>query len=218
MSDFVKGRGVRVEIGYTDGAPITITGVTKALPGVASAAAHGLAAGSVGYFDQIDGMDELDGQAARVSGAGSPSADNFGLENIDTTDFSDWATGVFVPITAWRTLAQATQYNLGGGAPRTEDVGVLLDKVEKLEIVKLAAETVTIDLRSLEVDNAALTKIREVAHAAEEMVFRITLAQGAQRVFRGSPSIPGESLAQGSTGTGQLTVTVKGVIVYLPAL
>lgn len=218
MADFVKGRSVRIEVGFTEGAPLTVLDVTQANPGVAHVTGHSLAIGSVGYFSGVEGMDQLDGQAVRISSAGSPSADNFGLEGIDTSEFSTFASGTFVPISAWRTIAQATQYQLGGGAPRTEDVGTLLDTTEKLETVKLAAETVTIDLRSLEADNDALTKIRQVARAAGEIVVRITLAKGAQRIFRGQPSIPGESLTQGATGTGQLSLTVKGQICYLPAL
>lgn len=218
MAEIVKGRGVKVEVGYTEGAAVAISAVSNANPGIASRPSHGLLAGSVGYFDNIEGMDPLDGQAIRVADAGSPSADNFGLENIDTSEFPDFASGDYVPITAWRTLSQSTQYQLGGGAPRTEDVGTLLDTTEKVETVKLAAETVTIDVRSLESDNEALKKVREVARKAGSMVFRITLAKGAQRIFRGQPSIPGESLTQGATGTGQLTITVKGQIVYLDAL
>ena len=56
------------------------------------------------------------------------------------------------------------------------------------------------------------------------LVFRITHTPdgsettGAQRIFRGQPSIPGESLAQGATGTGQMTVTVRGQVCYIPAV
>lgn len=218
MSELVKGRGVRVEIGYTEGSPKTVTAVSQSNPGFATSVGHGLAIGSVGYFDDVEGMDPLDGQAARVSDVGSPTADSIGLEDVDTTDFPDFVSGVFVPVTAWRTLSQSTQYSLGGGAPKTEDVGTLLDTTEKLETVKLAAETVTIDVRALTEANEALQKIRAVARAAGRLVFRITHPDGAQRLFRGQPSIPGESVAQGATGTGQLTVTIKGAILYLTAL
>lgn len=218
MVDIVKGRNVRVEVGYTEGTPQAVTAVTQDNPGVATVPAHGLAMGSVGYFDDVEGMDPLNGQAVRLAAGGSPTADNFSLEEIKTTLFADFISANFIPITAWRTLSQSTQYQLGGGAPRTEDVGTLLDTTEKLETVKLSAETVTIDVRSLEEDNEAMQKIREVARDAGNLVFRITLALGAQRIFLGQPNIPGESLAQGGTGTGQLTVTVKGQIVYLPAL
>lgn len=218
MVDIVKGRNVRVEVGFTEGASKPVAAVTQSNPGVATILAHALVLGSIGYFTNIEGMDPLNGQAVRVAAGGSPSADNIGIEGIKTTNFPDFVSGDFVPVTAWRTLSQSTQYQLGGGAPRTEDVGTLLDTVEKLEIVKLSAETVQIDIRSLEEDNEAMEKIREVARDAAAMVFRITLNGGAQRIFYGTPNIPGESLAQGATGTGQLTVTVKGQIVYLPAL
>lgn len=223
-NEIILGAGVRVEIGYTEGAPKTISGVDLANPSIAHSAAHGLTVGSAGYFDQVTGMDPLDGQAARVASAGSPSVDNFGLEDIDTTTYPDFTSGVFVPVTTWSTLSQSTQYSLGGGAGKTEDVGTLIDTTEKLLTIKNAAETVQIDIRSLKVDNQALAKIRTVARQLGFMVFRITLPGlpgaafgGGQRLFRGQPSLPGESVQQGATGTGQLSVTIRGRILYLGA-
>lgn len=224
MSDFAKGRGVKVEIGYTEGADVTVSAIAKQNPLLATATAHGLAVGSVAYFDDIVGMDEVDGQAIRVNGnQGSPTAtaNQIYAEDLNSTDMADFTSGVLVPITAWATLFQSTQYQLGGGAPKTEDVGVLLDRFDKVETVKGAAETVTIDVRSLVTDNLAMAKIRQTARQLGYLVFRITHplksgeTVGAQRLFRGQPSIPGESLAQGATGTGQMTVTVKGQILYL---
>lgn len=218
MSELVKGMKVRVEIGLTEGAPKTVTAVTRADPGVVTSAAHGLAAGSVAYFNNVVGMDQIDGQPIRVDLNGSPSVNELLTEGVNASDFDAFTSGTLVPITAWSTLSQSTQYQIGGGAAKTEDASTLLDSIEKLETMKLAAETVTIDLRSMTEDNAALAKIRSVAKAAGKLVFRITLADGAQRVFRGSPSIPGESVNQGSLGSGQMTVTVKGTVCYLISL
>ena len=69
MAEIVKGRGVKVEVGYTEGAAVAISAVSNANPGIASRPSHGLLAGSVGYFDNIEGMDPLDGQAIRVADA-----------------------------------------------------------------------------------------------------------------------------------------------------
>jgi hypothetical protein len=218
MSTLVKGMKVRVEVGLTEGAPKTVTAVTKANPGIVTSTAHGLAAGSVAYFNGLVGMPQLDGQPIRVDLDGSPSVNSLLTEGVDTTDFDAFVSGTLVPITAWATLEQSTTYQIGGGAAKTEDASTLLDTIEKLETMKLAAETVTIDLLSYTQDNAALAKIRSVAKAAGKLVFRITLADGAQRVFRGSPSIPGENVAQGTLGKGQLTVTIKGNVAYLVSL
>ena len=223
-NEIILGSGVRVEIGLTESAPKTITGVSLATTGIADSVGHGLAFGSAGYFTDVTGMDPLDGQAARVTDSGSPSADSFGLEDIDTSNFPAFTSGTFVPIATWSTLSQSTQYQLGGGAGKTEDVGTLLDTREKLLTTKNAAETVTIDIRSLKEDNQALAKIRSVARQLGYLVFRITFPPsagetvGAQRLFRGQPSIPGESVTQGATGTGQLSVTIRGQICYLAAV
>lgn len=215
MAEFIKGRNVRVEIGLTEAAGLTVGAISKSSPGVASVSAHGLTFGSVGYFSTVVGMDQIDGQAARIADGGSPTAGNFSLEDIDTTLFATFESGLFVPITAWSTLTQSTQVAIGGGAPKTEDTGTLIDKTDKIETIKLAAETVTIDVRSLTSDNQAMSKIRTTARALGYLVFRITYDDGAQRIWRGQPSIPGESVAQGALGSGQLTVTVRGQVCYL---
>ncbi len=218
-NEIILGAGVKVEIGTTEGAPIVVAAVSLSDPGVASTAgAHGLTFGSFAYFTDIVGMDPLDGQAIRVDDGGSPSVSNISLTDLDTTDYPEYVSGNIVPVTAWATLSQSTQYQLGGGAGKTEDVGTLIDTTEKLLTIKNAAETVTIDIRSLKEDNAALAQIRRVARRLGFMVFRITLPGGAQRAFRGQPSIPGESVQQGATGTGQLSVTIRGRILYLPSL
>lgn len=223
-STITRGSGVKVEIGFTEGAAKTISAVDLSNPGIAHSVAHGLARGSAGYFLGVSGMDPLEGQAAYVGAAGSPSADEFSLTDIDTTGFPAFTAGTFVPITAWSTLSQATQYQLGGGAPKTEDITTLIDTRQKQLLIQNAVETVTIDIRALKDDNQAMAKIRSVARGLGSLVFRITHLKdgtetvGAQRLFRGQPSIPGESLTQGGTGTGQMTITVTGQVCFIPAV
>lgn len=222
-TEIIIGSGVRVEIGLTEGAEIDVGGISNGDPGIASIPAHGLTFGSAGYFKDIVGMDEVDGQAVRVTDVGSPSAGNFGLEDIDSTEFGVFVSGKFVPVTSWATLTQSTTHAIGGGAPKTEDIGTLIDRKERLRTIKNAAETVTIDIRALKDDNAAMAKIRRVARALGDLVFRVTYPPtgdetvGSQRLYRGQPSLPGESVQQGASGTGQLTVTIKGQVCYLAA-
>ena len=68
------------------------------------------------------------------------------------------------------------------------------------------------------VDSEALALINSAAMEQEYLVFRITFKDGAQRVFRGQPSMPGESTSQGGLATGSISVTVKGRILRLPAV
>ena len=213
-NDPVLGSGVRVEIALTYAAPIPVTAITLANPAVVTANAHGMLAKSAGYFDNMVGMEKLDGQATRVDVV---TANSFTIQDVDTTGFGAHVSGFYVPVATWATLAQARSYGLGGGAAKTEDATTLIDTREVLFSTRNAAETVSIDVLALKVDNAAMKKMRAVGRALDFAVFRVTFLSGEQRIFRGQPSIPGESVSQSALGTGQLSITVRGQIVYLAA-
>jgi len=68
------------------------------------------------------------------------------------------------------------------------------------------------------VDEEALQLIATAAINQAYLVFRITFKDGAQRIFRGQPSMPGEDVGQGALATGTIEVTVKGQVLRLPAV
>lgn len=216
MSEIAQGRNVRVEVGITEGTAKVVSAVTKADPGVVSSTAHGLANGSVGYFDTIVGMDELEGQPARVD---DQATDAFDAEGVDTTGFETFVSGNFIPVTAWSTLSQSVDYSLTAGAGTREDRTCLIDKKDKDQLITQGVESCTMNLRALTEDNVALAYIRAKSKNLDYVVFRITLHDGAQRIFRGQPAKPGESLAAKGLGTGTLEVAgITGDVLYLPAL
>jgi hypothetical protein len=214
MGNPLIGRNVRVEVSKTEGAAKTVTAVTKANPGVASSTAHAQADATVGYMNGVTGMVQLDGQAIRVN---SPAADTFQLEGIDTTNYATFTAGTFVPVTVWATLSRAASYSLGGGDADKKDNTTLLDIIKQEVNGLLAAQTATFSLKLETLDDEALGLVRAAALNQSYLVFRITLADGAQRVFRGQPSLPGEDVQQGEIGTGSISVTVKGSILFLGA-
>lgn len=209
------GRNVRVEIGKTEGAAKTVTAITKANPGVASSTAHGQTDGTVGYMSGVVGMAQIDGQAIRIN---SPATDTFQLEGIDTTDYATFTSGSFVPITAWSTLSRASSYQIGGGDADKQNNTTLIDVVNQEVNGLLAAQSVSFDLKLETTDDEALALVNAAALASDYLVFRITLSDGAQRVFRGQPSMPGENVGQGALGTGSFSVTVKGSVLRLGAV
>lgn len=205
----IVGRGVRVEIGTTEGAPKTVSGVTQASPGVATSTAHGLADKSIGYFAGVGGMVQLEGQAARVT---SGDTNTFALEDTDTTGYPAFTAGTFVPVTAWGTLGRVTSYSVGGGEGEKLDDTVLLDDIKQELQGLLASQSVTFNLNSLTISDTAMNALRKAARASAYLVFRITLKDGNVRVFRGQPSLPGEDVQKGAIGTGSFSVTVRGLV------
>lgn len=207
QGDLIIGRGVRVEVGKTEGAAKTVTAVTLANPGVATSTAHGLATKSVGYFYNVAGMVNLEGQAVRL---GTVATDTFGLEDIDTTDYPAFTSGTFIPVTAWSTLSKATSIAEGGGEADKLNATVLLDNIRQERNGLLAAETMTIGLLAESLASEALQIVRRAARDSDLLVFRVTWNNGDVLVFRGEPSKPGRDVQQGQLGTGTISVTVRG--------
>jgi hypothetical protein len=206
----IVGRGVRCEIGTTEGAAKTISAVTLANPGVATSTAHGLANKSLGYMSGVSGMVQLEGQAVRVA---NQASNTFELEDIETTDYGAFTgTCSFIPITAYATLGRITSYSKGGGEGDKLDDTVLLDDIKQELQGLLAAETVTFNLNPATISDTAMQLLRRTARKSGYLVFRITLKDGNVRFFRGQPSLPGEDVQKGQIGTGSFTVTMKGFV------
>lgn len=210
----VKGRGVKVEIAATYSTDKTVTAVTLASPGVATSATHGLANDTVGYFYNVGGMAQLEKQACRVK---NQATNTFELQGLNTSGYSAFTSGLFKPVASWATLSEATSYSLGGGASEKLDATTLLDIVRKEEIGLLPVQSVTMNVIAQDTPSAAMLLLENAVQTQGVVVVRITLPNGAVRVFTAEPGTPGEDVQQGALGTGSLDMAVKGFILKLAA-
>lgn len=208
-----KGRNCRVEIATTFGAAKTLTSISNALPAVIGSTGHGLANGTIGYISAVAGMEQLLGQAISVD---DPATDDFDAEDVDTTSYGTFTSGSLIPVTAWATLSNIQSYDIGGGASEKLDVTTLIDITKQEETGLLAAQTVTLSGRS-ESQLAAIAAVRAAARNDGYVLVRITCSNGERRIFRGQPSLPGESLSVNQIATGGFDITVKGQVLFLPA-
>lgn len=210
----VKGRGVRVEIAATYSTVKTVTAVTQASPGVATSSAHGLTNDTVGYFDTVSGMAQLLNQACRVK---NTATNNFDLQGLNTTNYSAFTSGTFKPVATWSTLSESTSYSIGGGASEKLDVTTLLDIVRKEELGLLPVQAVTMNVIAQDTPSAAMLLLESAVQTQGLCVVRITLPNGAVRIFTAEPGTAGEDVQQGAVGTGSLDLAVKGFVLKLAA-
>lgn len=95
----------------------TITGITKAAPGVVTSTAHGYSNGDYVYLT-INGMWQLNGRVFRVA---SVATDTFQLEDvsggtgISTASFDTFSSGTAEKITFGTSITTATSMNVSGG-------------------------------------------------------------------------------------------------------
>jgi len=210
----VKGRGIRVEVSATYSADLTVTAVTLANPGVATSTSHGMANDTVGYFNAVTGMAQLANQACRVK---NQATNTFELQGLNTTGYSAFTAGTFKPVATWATLSESTSYSLGGGSSEKLDVTTLGDIVRKEEIGLLPVQSVTMSVIAQDTPSAAMILLENAVQTQGLVVVRITLANGAVRIFTAEPGTPGEDVQQGAVGTGSLEMAAKGFILKLAA-
>lgn len=209
------GRGVRIEVEKTAGTTKNITAITNANPGVATSTAHGFTDGTVGFLTSVEGMVQMEDMAVRID---APTTNDFQLQGLNTTGMPAFSgSTVFTPITAWDTLSTATGYQLGGGEADSLDATTLLDDIKQEISGYLAAQSATINVNSETANSAAMQTVFDAAMANRNLTFRITLKDGSLRVFRGTPSLPGEDVQKGAIGTGSFSVKVRGFVLALAA-
>jgi hypothetical protein len=79
-----------VDCGLTYDAPKTITGITKANPGVVTSVAHGLSNGDSVRITEVEGMTEVNDVTFTVA---NKTADNFQLSGVNTTAYTTYISG-----------------------------------------------------------------------------------------------------------------------------
>lgn len=206
----IIGRGIKVEIAATYGSAVTCTAISLANPAVVSTTTPP-AVNTVGYFNAVAGMAQAEGQAVRVKTV--VAGTSFVAQSYDTTSYSaTTGNAQFIPVATWEPLSEATAYQFGGGEATPVNVTRLIDDITQEENGLLGAQSFTIPTLAQDVPSVAQTLIDSAAKSQGYVVGRITLKNGAVRVFRGQPSLSSEDVQQGQAGTGQITIKVKGEV------
>lgn len=110
MATVTKWSNVAVAMQSALASAITITAISKASPGVATAT-NTLANGDYVLLS-IQGMYQLDGKVVRVTAV---SGSSFTLEGVDTTSFDTFSSGTAQKITFGTSITTATSMNASGG-------------------------------------------------------------------------------------------------------
>lgn len=127
MANPVVWKNVLVTMLSAIAAAKTITSITKASPGVVSAAAHGYANGDFVELSII-GMRQLDDKVVRVANVTSGT---FELEGVDTTLFDTFTSGTAQAVTFGTSVTTATSISASGGEFDFIDSTTIHDNTKK---------------------------------------------------------------------------------------
>lgn len=147
----------------------TVTGVTKASPGVVTVTTHGFSTGDEVYFSGVGGMTELNGQFYLVV---KIDANTFSLKDIDGTVIN---------------TSSFTAFSSGGSVARVYEISTpyLLEHLEELKLIQSA------DLGYLVHPGYEPRKITRTDHAAWTLSTyqRTVLAKTITGITRASPGV-----------------------------
>lgn len=180
MATATKWSNISIAVQSALAAADTITGITKANPGVASSTAHGMSDGAYALLS-VQGMHQVDGRVVRVN---APNANDWQLEGVDTTSFDTFSSGSSQEITFGTSLSAAVSVNASGGDFDFIDITTIHDNVKK-QIPGLANPG-TFSFECIwDASDAGLVALKAASDAQAQRAFKFTFANGQILVFNG---------------------------------
>lgn len=203
MATARKWSNVAIAMQSAIGSKLTITGISKTSPGVATSVAHGLANGDYVYLEVL-GMAQLNGRVARVA---NKADDTFQLEGIDTTDFDTFTSGTAQKLTFGTSITTATTLSASGGDFDFIDTTTVHVNVKTQ--IPGSANPSKFEFENIwDVSDAGLIALKAASDVAGIRAFKFTFGTGGQiMVFAG---YVGATLLPG--GSAQQLVTTPAVI------
>jgi hypothetical protein len=162
------------------GGALTLTGITKANPGVATSVAHGLNDGDFVLLS-VQGMSQVDNRVFRVA---NKTADTFQLEGENTTSYGTFSAGSAYKITFGTTLATLTSLSASGGDFEFIDTTTIHDVV-RTQIPGVASPA-TYSFESVwDVSDAGLVALKAAADNKDTRAVQFSFANGQKVLFNG---------------------------------
>ncbi len=199
----IVGRNCKIEVALTLDSAISPTAVTKASPAVATLTSHTVDTGDVGFWTVTAGMVELDGQAVFCT---DTDTNTFTMNGLDASLYSTFSAGTLTLGNTWGLLDESGGYAVGGGAAdQLDDSRLHLAKRRNIAGLN-AAEDITINLKTPEVEGSALAFVTAAARNGTSILVKITKGTRIVRVAYGVPSTYGEQVDVGGLGTGSFNI------------
>lgn len=177
--------GVAVNVQSALATAVTISGITKASPGVVSHSGTDPNNGDY-VLMTVSGMTQLNSRVFRVANAGVGS---FELEGEDTTLFGTFTSGTFQVITFGTSMSTVTDVSPSGGDPVTESTTTIHDR-QQVEVPVLTSAVSFGMTSKFSPGDTALSALKSASDNLEQRAVQFIFRSGAKCLFYGYVSFP----------------------------
>lgn len=170
----------------------TITGITKAAPGVITSVAHGYANGDL-LLLEIDGMIELNKRVVELVNVATDTfqiAGPDGVTGLDTTNFSTFTAGTAKKLTMGTSITGCQGFSSSGGDIKFEDSTTVHDLTDKQIVTGASALSYQLEMQ-WDPASAGQQAMKAAFEARASKAFKITWPSGAYVMFYGSVGYSG---------------------------
>lgn len=182
MAQVTKWSGVAVAVQSALAAALTVTGITKANPGVVSYTGTDPVNGAF-VLVKAEGMHQVNNRVFRVANVNS-AGDTFELEGENTTSYDSFISGTAEVITFGTTAASFTSVSASGGDFEFIDVTTIHDNVRKQ--IPGVASPATYTFESFwDPADPALAALKAASDNQQQRAFRLTFPNGYKLVGTG---------------------------------
>lgn len=201
--------GSTIALATTYGSDITVSAITNANPGVATATAHGLSDGDLVVFES--GWGRLNGKVIRVD---SPSTNAFNLEGLDTSSTTLYpassGAGTVNEITAWTQITQILEFTTSGGDQQFTNFSFLEEDYERQLPTITSAQSLTLGLAD-DPSLAGYIALKAASDARATRALKLTLPDGSIILYNGVVSFnETPSLNKGQVMQVRATFSLQG--------
>lgn len=182
----------------------TISGITKAAPGVITATAHGYSNGDI-VLIECEGMIELNHGVFEVANV---ATDTFqivgpdGTTGIDTSAYNTFSSGTAKKLTLGTSVTGVQGFSPSGGEVKFQDTTTVHDLRDKQRASGITAMSYALDMQ-WDPANAGQAAMKAAFESGASKAFKITWPDGAYAMWYGSVGFSGApgGEKQGTTTT-----------------
>ena len=190
----------------------TISGITKAAPGVVSSTAHGFTNNDIVLLE-VQGMVELNGRLFKVVNSAADSFQLAGVDGstgIDTTLYNTFSSGTVKKVTLGTSITGVQEFTFSGGDIKTVDTTTVNDLVDTQIVVGAAAQAADLTMQ-WDPSSAAQQAMIAAFQTRANKGFKVMWPDGAFVLWYGTVGYTG-ALGGGKQGvtTSPAKITMLG--------